>query len=71
LSQEPEEEGEITTIVPATTVSKSLRSTIPSSIVRHFGLSKGDKLRWKLKAQDSKLVIVVEPIKQAKPEKKR
>lgn len=61
--QAPDEQGQITTIVPATTVSRSLRTTIPSAIVRQFKLSKGDKLRWEMKAVDSKLAIEVEPIK--------
>ena len=62
-----EEAGEVTTIASATTTSKSLRSTIPRGIARQFRLNEGDKLRWSIRAEDSKLVIVVEPI----PTKKR
>lgn len=66
MAQETEQ-GEVTTIASATTTSKSLRSTIPKGIVRQFRLNEGDKLRWLIKAEDSELVIVVEPV----PTKKR
>jgi bifunctional DNA-binding transcriptional regulator/antitoxin component of YhaV-PrlF toxin-antitoxin module len=66
MAQETEQ-GEVTTIASATTTSKSLRSTIPKGIVRQFRLNEGDKLRWLIKAEDSELVIVVEPV----PVKKR
>jgi bifunctional DNA-binding transcriptional regulator/antitoxin component of YhaV-PrlF toxin-antitoxin module len=62
MNKQDEEDGEITTVASATTTSKSLRSTIPRGIVRQFGLSEGDRLRWFIKAQDNKLVITVEPI---------
>lgn len=58
-----DDEGEVTTVVSATTTSKSLRATIPKGIVSHFNLSEGDQLRWSIKAADNKLVIFVEPIR--------
>ena len=62
MSKQETEQGEVTTVASATTTSKSLRSTIPRGIVRQFRLNEGDKLRWSIKAEDSRLVIVVEPI---------
>jgi len=32
-------------------------------IVRQFRLSKGDKLRWSIRAEDNHLIMVVEPIR--------
>ncbi len=62
--------GEETAISPATTVSKSLRSTIPSAIVKQFRLTKEDKLRWKMEVNSGHLIIVVEPVKKPKSEAK-
>lgn len=55
--------GEITVLSKATTTSKSLRTTVPSGIVKQFKLKKGDKLEWEIKAESGKLVIVVKPLK--------
>ena len=65
-----EEEGEITKIVSATTTSKSLRATIPIGIVRQFKITVGDQLRWSIRAEENKLVIVVEPIKSSEKKTK-
>lgn len=62
MSKQDMEQGEVTTIASATTTSKSLRSTIPRGIVRQFRLNEGDKLRWSIRAEDSRLIIIVEPI---------
>ena len=43
--------------------SDSLRTTIPTSIVRQFGLKKGDQIEWDLEAQDNSLRILITPIK--------
>ena len=55
--------GEITVITKATSKSKSLRTTVPAGIVKHFNLSKGDKLYWEIKAEGGELIIVVRPLK--------
>lgn len=57
------EMGDITVVSVATSKSKSLRATIPIGIVRQLKLSEGDRLRWRLKAEDNHLIVVVEPIK--------
>jgi len=55
--------GETTTLTPATTRSKSMRATVSMSIIKQFNLQAGDKLSWKLKVEEGKLVIIVKPIK--------
>ncbi len=61
--KKPMGEGEITVIASATTTSRSLRSTIPKGIVRQLGLSEGNKLRWTLRPEENRLIIVVEPVR--------
>jgi len=61
---------EITVLTRASSRSNSLRTTVPSSIVRLFGLKEGDKLRWNVRVENNRLVIIVEPIKGDKNEKK-
>ena len=56
-------EGDITTLSAAQTNSLSLRTTVPIWIVKQFGLSEGDKLRWKIEARDNELVLLVQPVK--------
>ncbi|HGE70596.1 TPA: AbrB family transcriptional regulator [Candidatus Poribacteria bacterium] len=55
--------GEITVLSKATTTSKSLRTTVPSGIVKQFNLKERDRLEWEIRAEDGKLVIIVKPIK--------
>jgi len=52
-----------TIISKATTTGESLRTTIPMSIVKQFGLKEGDEINWDLKVENNKLVIEVEPQK--------
>lgn len=56
-------DGEVTTLSPANDTSKSLRTTVPASIVRHYKLSKGDKLDWNFKSENGEVVVVVKPLK--------
>ena len=55
--------GEITYLNKATTKNESLRTTLPYSIVKQFGLIEYDKLEWILKAEGGELIIHVKPIK--------
>lgn len=55
--------GEITVLTRATPRSRSLRSTIPASIVRQFNLKEGDRLSWEIKAEKDNLIIVVKPLR--------
>lgn len=56
-------DGETTTLTHASTKTQSLRTTVPAGIVKQFGLKVGDKLEWKIKAENKgKLIVVVTPI---------
>lgn len=55
--------GEITFLNKSATKSESLRTTVPYSIVKQFGLTEYDKLEWILKAESDEIVIQVKPIK--------
>jgi len=56
-------DGETTTLTKASTKTQSLRTTVPAGIVKQFNLKLGDKLEWKIKAENKdKLIIVVTPI---------
>jgi antitoxin component of MazEF toxin-antitoxin module len=52
-----------TTLTRAASNSESLRTTVPRSIVKHFGLSEGDSVEWRLHLRESELVIEVSPVK--------
>jgi len=58
--------GEITKLNKQTTKSESLRTTIPFSIIKQFGLTEYDELEWILKAEKGELIIQVKPIKKEK-----
>ena len=55
--------GEITNLNKATSKNESLRTTVPRSIIKQFGLTEYDKLEWILKAEGGELVIIVKPQK--------
>lgn len=54
---------EITFLNKSATKSESLRTTVPYSIVKQFGLTEYDKLEWTLKAEGGEIIIQVKPIK--------
>lgn len=56
-------EGDITNLTKANTKSNSLRTTIPMSVTNQFGLKEGDKLSWKIEAENNNLVIKIKPVK--------
>ena len=43
--------------------SGSLRTTVPSHIVKQFKLKNGDKLEWELIVEQNALKIVLKPVK--------
>ena len=55
--------GEITFLNKASPKTKSLRTTVPASIIHQFGLTEYDKLEWILKAEGGELIIIVKPQK--------
>jgi hypothetical protein len=58
--------GEITKLNKQTPKSESLRTTIPFSIIKQFGLTEYDELDWSLVVEGSELIIRVKPIKTGK-----
>lgn len=50
-----------TTINKASTITNSLRTTVPSSVVNQFNLRDGDKLDWTLKAENGEIIVIVKP----------
>jgi len=60
MDKMPEE----TVLHAATSKSKSLRTTVPIMVTRHFNLEEGDELRWEIKAKKKdEFEIIVTPIK--------
>lgn len=55
--------GQITTLTRANKNSESLRTTVPASIIKQFGLEDGDRLTWRLEPDNKQLFIKIEPIK--------
>jgi len=55
--------GEITNLNKATSKNESLRTTVPRSIIKQFGLTENDQLEWNLLADGGQLIIHVKPIK--------
>jgi bifunctional DNA-binding transcriptional regulator/antitoxin component of YhaV-PrlF toxin-antitoxin module len=55
--------GEITYLNKAASKGESLRTTVPMSIVRQFGLTEDDKLDWIIKAEGDELIIYIKPLK--------
>lgn len=51
--------GDTTTLTRARPNSDSLRTTVPKGIVNQFGLKDGDKLNWKIIADNGKLGIKI------------
>ena len=51
-------------ILRATSKNESLRTTVPRSIIKQFGLTQDDQLEWNLKAEGGELIIQVKPIKE-------
>jgi len=55
--------GLITTLTRANNTSESLRTTVPSGIVKILRLNEGDKINWDFKAEDNNIVVIVKPEK--------
>jgi bifunctional DNA-binding transcriptional regulator/antitoxin component of YhaV-PrlF toxin-antitoxin module len=60
--------GEITFLNKSATKSESLRTTMPYSIVKQFGLTEYDTLEWSIKAERGELIIQLKPIKTGRTE---
>ncbi len=49
---------DIKKLISAKRETDSLRSTVPSSIVRVMKLKEGDEMQWELKSMDEGLILV-------------
>ena len=58
-----EGEGEITTVTVNSSKRKSLRSTIPMSVVKNMGLKVGDNLSWKYEIRNGEIVTTIRKTK--------
>jgi hypothetical protein len=55
--------GQITGLTKANKTSESLRTTVPSSIIKQFDLKEGDQLRWQFETdKKGKICIKIEPV---------
>ena len=54
--------GEITSLTRASTKGDSLRTTVPSGIVKQFKLEDKGELEWEIISRANKLVIQVTPL---------
>lgn len=60
-------EVQITSLTKANKNSESLRTTVPSSVIKIFDLKEGDKLRWELEAvKKNEFIVRLEPLKAKK-----
>jgi molybdopterin-binding protein len=58
-----EGEGETTTVTVNSSKRKSLRSTIPMSVVKNMGLKVGDNISWKYEIRNGEIVTTVRKVK--------
>jgi hypothetical protein len=56
-------EGEITTVALNSSKRKSLRSTIPMSVVKNMGLNVGDNLSWIYEIRNGEIVTTIRKVK--------
>lgn len=56
--------GQTTSLTKANKTSESLRTTVPSSVIKQFDLRVGDKLRWQFETDKKGTIFVkLEPFK--------
>lgn len=55
--------GQTTKLTKANNISGSLRTTVPSGIIKQFELKIGDCLDWKLAIEDNDFIVIVKPHK--------
>jgi len=62
--------GQTTSLTKANKTSESLRTTVPSSVIKQFDLREGDKLRWLFETNNKREIFVkIEPIRRESTEK--
>lgn len=51
----------VTTLTRANSKGESLRTTVPSSIAKHYDLKEGDKIGWHFDAKNGEIFVIVSP----------
>jgi hypothetical protein len=56
--------GQITSLTRANKTSESLRTTVPSSVIKQFDLREGDKLRWHFETnKQGEIFVKIDPMR--------
>lgn len=56
--------GQTTSLTKANKTSESLRTTVPSSVIKQFDLKEGDQLRWLFETdKKGEIFVKIEPIR--------
>lgn len=56
------ERENVTVLSPASPNGRSLRTTVPMGIVKLLKLRNKDKLRWEVRPENNRFLIIVEPL---------
>lgn len=54
----------VTSLTTASPNSRSLKTTVPISIVRLLKLRDKDKIKWNVKPENNRFLITIEPIEE-------
>lgn len=65
------ERDEITVLSLASKNGRSLKTTFPMGIVKLLKLKEGDKIRWEIKAENDRIIVLVEPLARSSLNKSR
>ena len=65
------ERENITVLTPASPNSRSLRTTVPMGLVKLLKLREKDKIKWEIKPENNRFIIIIEPIEKRYLEGKR
>jgi hypothetical protein len=63
--------GEITTLAKASSNFATLRTVVPMSIVKQWGLKVGDKLDWAWEAKENEMILIVRKVSKRKEKDNR
>lgn len=57
---------ETTVLSRASKGGRSLRTTVPISIVKLLRLKEGDRIKWEIKAKNNRIIVLVKPLEDHK-----
>jgi hypothetical protein len=61
----------ITVLTPASPNSRSLKTTVPMGLVKLLKLREKDRIKWDIKPENNRFLIIIEPIEKQYLEGKR